>query len=474
MGNSNSTTLPIESCIQSVCNGRVECYHVPTSNLDTAWTKLYNLDLPRYPDIIVRPNNTTEVAGAVKCAYDNGYTVQARSGGHSYGNFAQGAGDENGMMIDLVNLQSFQMDNATGQASIGSGFRLDGLDKLLHANGGRAIAHGTCPGVGVGGHATVGGLGPMSRMWGAALDHVLEVEVVTANGTVVRANDEQHQDLFWAIRGAGASFGIVTEFVLKTHPEPGSVVEYTYSFSFGEQKDMAPVFQQWQELVYDPNLDRRFSTMFITEPLGALITGTFYGTKEEFDETGIPEKIPGGGVVKLALVDWLGSLAHIAETTGLYLSDLATPFASKSLAFDRDDKLGKDSINEMFTYMDDTDPGTLLWFIIFNSEGGAMADTAYDATAYPHRDAIMMYQSYAIGIPQLGQGTKDFVSGLHDRIKKAAPKANTTYAGYVDVSLSREEAQWTYWGDKVPRLQEIKRRYDAKNVFLNPQSVDLP
>lgn len=70
-------------------------------------------------------------------------------------NFAQGAGDENGMMIDLVNLQSFQMDNATWQASVGSGFRLDGLDKQLHANGGRAIAHGTCPGVGVGGHATV-------------------------------------------------------------------------------------------------------------------------------------------------------------------------------------------------------------------------------------------------------------------------------------------------------------------------------
>ncbi|PTB66167.1 Glucooligosaccharide oxidase [Trichoderma citrinoviride] len=452
MGNSNST-LPIESCIQSVCNGRLECYHVPTSNLDTAWTKLYNLDLPRYPDIIVRPNNATEVSGAVKCAHDNGYKVQARSGGHSYG---------------------FQMDNNTWQASIGSGFRLDGLDKLLHANGGRAIAHGTCPGVGVGGHATVGGLGPMSRMWGAALDHVLEVEVVTANGTVVRANEEQHQDLFWAIRGAGASFGIVTEFVLKTHPEPGSVVEYTYSFSFGEQKDMAPVFEQWQELVYDPDLDRRFSTLFIAEPLGALITGTFYGTKDEFDETGIAKKIPVGGDVKLAVVDWLGSLAHIAETTGLYLSDLATPFASKSLAFGKNDKLRKDSIDELFTYMDDTDPGTLLWFIIFNSEGGAMADTAYNATAYPHRDAIMMYQSYAIGIPLLNQGTRDFVSGVHDRIKKAAPEANTTYAGYVDVSLSREEAQWTYWGDKVPRLQEIKKLYDGSNVFLNPQSVDLP
>lgn len=70
-------------------------------------------------------------------------------------NFAQSAGVADGMMIDLVNLKNFQMNNDTWQASAGSGFRLDGLDNLLHKNGGRAIAHGTCPGVGVGGHATV-------------------------------------------------------------------------------------------------------------------------------------------------------------------------------------------------------------------------------------------------------------------------------------------------------------------------------
>jgi hypothetical protein len=214
--------------------------------------------------------------------------------------------------------------------------------------------------------------------------------------------------------------------------------------------------------------------LFIAEPLGALITGTFYGTQEEFDQTGIKDRIPVGGDVNLAIVDWMGSLAHIAETTALYLSDLSTPFASKSLAFDRNDKLSKDSIDGLFNYMDSTDAQTLLWFLIFNSEGGAMADTPYNATAYPHRDAIMMYQSYAIGIPALLQGTRDFVSGVHQKIQQGAPEANTTYAGYVDVSLSRTDAQWTYWGDKVPKLQEIKQRYDAGNIFLNPQSVDLP
>ncbi|KAL7791547.1 hypothetical protein V8C37DRAFT_416710 [Trichoderma ceciliae] len=474
MGSSNSTLSPIETCIVAVCNGRSECYHMPQSNLDQSWNKLYNLALSQYPQIVIRPNTAAEVSQAVKCANENDYKVQARSGGHSYGNFAQSAGENDGMMIDLVNLKNFQMNNDTWEATVGAGFRLDGLDEVLHQYGGRAIAHGTCPGVGVGGHATVGGLGPMSRMWGAALDHVVEVEVVTADGLILRANEDDHADLFWALRGAGASFGIVTEFVFKTHPEPGSVVEYTYNFHLGHQKDMAPVFAQWQDLVYDANLDRRFSTLFIAEPLGALITGTFYGTKEEFDKTGILNKIPRGGVVDVAIKDWLGSLAHIAETTALYLSDLPAPFASKSLAFNRGDKISKESAEALFEYMGNTDAGTLLWFIIFNSEGGAMADTPYNATAYPHRDAVMMYQSYAVGLPVLTRKTKEFASGVHEKIKQAAPEANMTYAGYVDISLDKSTAQLTYWGDKVPRLKEIKQRYDANNVFHNPQSIDLP
>ena len=98
------------------------------------------------------------------------------------------------------------------------------------------------------GHATIGGLGPTSRQWGSMLDHIREVEVVLANGTIARANENQNSDLYFvcdhdvtllvififssqAIRGAGASYGIVTEFVFITHPEPGSTVHYSYNFT---------------------------------------------------------------------------------------------------------------------------------------------------------------------------------------------------------------------------------------------------
>lgn len=99
--------------------------------------------------------------------------------------------------MDLVNMKAFSINTTTWQATFGAGTLLGDLSTQLSDNGGRAIAHGVCPGVGIGGHATIGGLGPMSRMWGSCLDHVIEVEVVTANGTIQRANNQTNSDLFW-------------------------------------------------------------------------------------------------------------------------------------------------------------------------------------------------------------------------------------------------------------------------------------
>jgi FAD/FMN-containing dehydrogenase len=120
------------------------------------------------------------------------------------------------------------MDQSNWYATFGSGTLLADLTDRLFANGQRAIAHGTCPQVGTGGHLTIGGLGPLSRQYGAALDHVEEVEVVLANGTITRANNNTNQDVFFAVKGAAASFGIVTEFVVHTEPAPGQFIQYSY------------------------------------------------------------------------------------------------------------------------------------------------------------------------------------------------------------------------------------------------------
>jgi FAD/FMN-containing dehydrogenase len=146
-------------------------------------------------------------------------------------------------VVDLKNLQQFSMDNSTWTATIGGRTLLNDVTKRLHSTGGRAMGHGTCPQVGIGGHATIGGLGPTSRMCGSALDHVQEVQVVLANSSIIRASETENPDVLFAMKGAVASFGVITEFKVRTEPEPGEVVQYNYSFNLDSTAEKAAVFK---------------------------------------------------------------------------------------------------------------------------------------------------------------------------------------------------------------------------------------
>ncbi|KAI0128278.1 hypothetical protein BJ170DRAFT_682074 [Xylariales sp. AK1849] len=466
MGQGSST--PLADCLNTVCNGRSDCVAYPDNPLyQLSWVNRYNLDIEVTPVAVTRPDTADDVSGFIKCAVSNSVKVQAKSGGHSYANFGVG-GTDGELVIDLQNLQQFSMDTTTWQATIGGGMRLSNVTQSMHDNGKRAMAHGTCPGVGIGGHATIGGLGPSSRMWGSCLDHVLEVEVVTANGTIQRANSSENSDLFFALKGAGAGYGVVTEFVVKTHPEPGSVVQYSYSATFGKHADMADVFEQWQTLISDPDLDRRFGSEIVIHELGLVITATFYGTQDEFDATGIPDKIPTG-TISVVVDDWLAVLADQAEEAALYLSDIRSAFTAKSVAFREDELLSSDAVKSMMSYLDNTDRGTLLWFLIFDASGGAINDIPMNATAYSHRDKIMFCQGYGIGIPTLTQTTKDFMNGIIANIQGSVPQTLTTYPGYVDPNLTN--AQESYWGPNLATLETIKTTWDPTDLFHNPQSV---
>ncbi|KAH6654905.1 hypothetical protein BKA67DRAFT_518023 [Truncatella angustata] len=450
MGQGSST--PLTNCLNTVCNGRSGCVAYPDNILyQLSWVAPYNLDIPVSPIAVTRPETAEDVSGFIRCAASNNF-----------------GGTDGELVLDLQKMTKFSMDTSTWQATIGAGHRLSDVTQELHDNGKRAMAHGTCPGVGIGGHATIGGLGPSSRMWGSCLDHVLEVEVVTADGSIKRASENDNPDLFFALKGAGAGFGVITEFVMKTHPEPGDVVQYSFSSTFGKHADMADIFEQWQTLISDPNLDRRFGSEVVLHELGLVITATFYGTEEEFEATGIPDRIPTGKI-SVVLDDWLGVLTQQAEDAALYLSDVRTAFTSRSLAFRQDELLTREEIDSMMSYLDNADHGTLLWFLIFDVTGGAINDIAMNATAYSHRDKIMFCQGYGIGVPTLSQTTKDFMDGIITNIQSTAEQTLTTYPGYVDPALANP--QQSYWGPNLERLGQIKSNWDPNDVFHNPQSI---
>ncbi|KAJ9489608.1 hypothetical protein VN97_g3665 [Penicillium thymicola] len=432
----------------------------------------YNLAMPVHPAVITYPNTTSQIAEIVRCAVERNYRVQAYSGGHSYGNYGLGGADGH-VVVDLKSFQNFSVDPDTHIATIGAGTNLGDLqDRLLQA-GGRAMTHGSCPQVGVGGHFTIGGLGLMSRQWGTALDHVLEAEVVLANSSIVTASDTQNQDIFWAIKGAAASFGIVTEFKVRTQEIPKGAVQYTYTFSQGDVLDKVNLFQAWQSIIAKPNITRNYSTELTLFQDGIVITGSFFGAREEFEgfeqENNLPIRNKGNVAY---ITNWLALLAHAAEN---YLASiggaLLTSFYSKSLSFTVDELFTEHGLVALFTYLDTAPKGSENWWIIFDLEGGATNDVPMNATSYVHRDAVMWMQSYAVvGFEPLAFIIRRFLGLLHQVvIENRPPGPLRSYPGYVDPYL--ENGQVAYWGSNLGQLQRIKTLVDPNDVFHNPQSV---
>jgi hypothetical protein len=385
----------------------------------------------------------------------------------------QGLGGTNGaVVVDLKNFQQFSMDDTTFDATIGAGTLLGDIDKRLHSAGGRAMTHGTSPQVGIGGHATIGGLGPTARQFGMALDHVLEVEVVLANGTIVSASKTENPDVFFAIRGAGASFGIVTEFKVRTEPAPGTAVQYSYTFGFGDTTARANLFQDWQSFISNPNLTRKFASILTILPGTIVISGTFFGTQAEFNALQVESRFPG--FTKKSVIqfdDWLGLVAQWAETAFMDLfGGVPASFYSKSLSFTPKTLIPSSGIENLFKFLDTASTGSLIWFVIFDLEAGAINDVPMNATAYAHRDTLFWLQSYAVDIGKVSQTTIKFLDGINNIISASLPGVTFgAYPGYVDPLL--QNAQTAYWGSNLPRLEAIKAAVDPHDVFHNPQSV---
>jgi FAD/FMN-containing dehydrogenase len=397
MGNKSSS--PVQQCLEQAV-GRDHVAFKGTPFYQLSHVRPYNLGIPVTPAAVTYPKTADEISAIIKCAVDNSFKVQPRCGGHSYGNYGIG-GQDNTIVVDMRSFQQFAMDKSTWQATIGAGTLLGDVTKRLHNNGKRAIAHGTCPQVGIGGHATIGGLGPTSRLWGSTLDHVEEVEVVLANSTVVRASEDQNPDIFFAVKGAAAGFGIVTEFKVRTQPEPGEVVLYSYHFLGGSSASKAEAFKKWQKLIADPTLSRKFASQYIlTEQLGAIITGTFFGSQAEFDSLNITSRLPSSSSSgSFELRDWLGVVAHWSEDMALAMvGGMSSHFYAKSLAYTEREVIPDDAVEKMFKHIHEADKGGAMWFIIWDLEGGAINDVAPDATAYGHRNALFYHQSYAVNL----------------------------------------------------------------------------
>jgi hypothetical protein len=242
---------------------------------------------------------------------------------------------------------------------------------------------------------------------------------------------------------------------------------------------MASVFKDWQKFVSNKDLTWNFaSTANLTE-VGLIITGTFYGTREEYDAIMGSATFPGkASKHTIEVKDWLAGVAYWWEEVALLLGGgLPAHMYSKSLTFNGCDLIPDSVIDKMFNFFKSAKKGTLVWFAIFDLAGGFINTIAPDATAYAHRDALYYMQSYAIGgdlFRDVSTETKKFLTDLNHVIESGMREAGEktdfgAYPGYVDLEL--KTPQRDYWRYNLPRLELIKTKYDAGDVFRNSQTV---
>ena len=175
---------------------------------------VWNGMIDRYPALVVRPTSAADVVEAIRYAREEELPIAVRSGGHSIPGFST---CDDGIVIDLSHMNGVQVDAAERTAWVNGGALLGELDQAAQAVG-LVCPVGVVSHTGVAGLTLGGGMGRLQRKHGLTIDNLLSVELVTADGRLVRASDEENADLFWGLRGAGANFGIATAFRFRLHP----------------------------------------------------------------------------------------------------------------------------------------------------------------------------------------------------------------------------------------------------------------
>ncbi|MEX1021302.1 MAG: FAD-binding oxidoreductase [Litorilinea sp.] len=220
---------------------------------------VYNAMIDRYPALIARCADTVDVARAVNFARDHQIKFAVRGGGHSGG----GLGTlDDGLVIDLSLMNKVQVDPETRTAWVEGGATLADMDNATHAFG-LAMPSGINSTTGIGGLTLGGGLGHLTRHLGLTIDNLIAAQLVLADGSIVQTSADEHPDLFWAIRGGGGNFGVVTAFQFQLHP----ISTVTLGLTFWALEDAKRVMQWYRDfLPAQPDEVNGFFSFFVVPP----------------------------------------------------------------------------------------------------------------------------------------------------------------------------------------------------------------
>ncbi|KAK6542431.1 hypothetical protein TWF694_006387 [Orbilia ellipsospora] len=436
------------------------------------------------PAVITLPTNTQHVSRTIKCAKQFGIKVTTRGGGHSYN--AQCLGP-NAAVVDLRNFHDVVYDPKTQLVRVGGGARLGNVAQKLYDQAKRGLPHGTCPDVGIGGHAN-GGFGWVGRMWGLTVDQTVEVEVVTADGQIRRANKSHNSDLFWALRGASPSFGVITNFWFKTYEAPENNIAYSYKWKTHSVAQAAASFLEIQKFAQNAPKELGLLIDIWTYDDGFRLYGAYFGkSQQEFDALFAPlmEKLPKPDKTEVSMKRWIETLVFAAESSTTITvpelggTKLRTAFYSKNLL--RDAPLSLEELKTFFTFAFNqartaAEKYGFATGVYVSLAGGGNnifeRPELLNESSFGQRSALWYFEFYTM-IKNLTEASNaqaiDFNTKYHASVWRPTDAA---YLNGHDPQLSREEAHKVYYGSQNARLSQVKKVWDNDQLFWYPQSIE--
>jgi FAD/FMN-containing dehydrogenase len=423
---------------------------------------LWNAIVDRRPGLIARPRTPADVATAILSARDADLDIAIRCGGHSLAGHSM---SEGGITIDLSAMNAVEVDPAAAIARVGGGALLNDVGETAAPHA-LAMPFGHVSHTGVGGLTLGGGIGWVMRRYGLAVDSLRSAELVTAEGELVRASEVENPDLFWALRGGGGNFGVVTEFEFAPHPFGPEALGGLILHRLEDASDVLRFSRDFMEVA--PDELTVFET-FITAPPEApfpdelqgkpvLGLGVLYaGPVAEGEKVLRPLREFGRPAL-----DIVGSMPTVAIQQML---DPTSPHGMRN--YSRSHWLGElpdAAIDELVRrHAEVPSPMSL---VINGRMGGAVERVSREATAFGHRDANRLLLAVSAWWEGDDDEQIDWCRGIFDAMSPYS--TGGVYMNFVE-DEGDHRVRAGYADDIWLKLVAAKRRWDPDNVFhLNP------
>lgn len=453
------TGLPLKSLFDSLRSDQAILLTAKDFNF-SKYQSAFNIRTTLQPEVRALCQTAEGVSICINWCRTNNVPFAIRGAGHSYEGYSQ----SKYLVIDTRLMKKLDIDVENKILTVQPGLALGEIYKALSVHQ-LAIPAGSCPTVGVVGHTMGGGYGLLARAKGLACDSLIEIEIVDAQGKILKASENENADLFWACRGGGnGQFGVVTELKFKTY-----LVSQATTFGVGwvlpKQKalQLAKIWQSWAP--YAP--DEITSLLKISKDPSGLINlrcvGQSIGTEENLIaqlQTLIKFVAPTSPL-KTTTMSFIESVKHFSG------GDDCPPVYMKAKSDYLFAPMSDEGLLKLMSGLENLSAGVIA--AIMDSYGGAINRVDKSATAFSHREnthySIQYYSEWHK--PETTAGRLKAMKDLYDSMRPYV--SGQSYVNYCDLDLV--DAPRSYWGENLERLQNVKAAYDPENIFRHAQSI---